>query len=451
MIKSPFSRCVRFALAVALAAWLEAPGLIGGERPSRGAPWARHVIDDRSRGADGVRLGDVNGDGRPDVVTGWEQGGVTRVYLHPGHEVVQKPWPAVTVGKTPSVEDAVFADLDGDGRADVVSSCEGRTRTMFVHWAPNDPGAYLDPERWTTDPIPASRNRMMWMFCIPTQVDGEHGVDLVAAGKGPDCQIGWWQSPEDPRELDQWKWHPISPAGWVMSLRVADMDSDGDLDVVTSDRKGPSRGCRWLENPGTGPAQAGPWQNHPIGGEDHEVMFLTLADLDADGQQDVLCATRDNGLLFFRRLSEPPDAWKQHTIPMPGNVGTGKAVEVGDLDGDGTPDLVFSCENARGDRSGVLWLSCGGAPTEDAWTAHEISGPAGIKFDRMELLDLDGDGDLDVLACEESQPAPGHRQGLGVFWYENPSSGRRADRPPFIGLRGTASRGRPARGRGRSR
>ncbi|HUT89662.1 MAG TPA: VCBS repeat-containing protein [Thermoguttaceae bacterium] len=428
MIENSLSRYGCLGFVASLCACFASPGVLrGAETPFRGAPWPRHVVDDGSRGADGVRLGDANGDGRPDVVTGWEQGGITRVYLHPGHDRAGEPWPAVTVGKTPSVEDAVFADLDADGRIDVATCCEGKTRTMFVHWAPKDRRAYLDPERWTTEPIPGSENRMMWMFSVPMQVDGKHGIDLVAAGKGGDCQIGWWQSPDDPRRLDQWKWHPISPAGWIMSLRVVDMDRDGDPDVLTSDRKGRLRACRWLENPGAGPAQSAPWPNHPIGGEDHEVMFLTVADLDADGAEDVLCATRDNGLLFFRRLPGAPDAWVQHAIRMPEDVGTGKAVEVGDIDGDGKPDLVFSCENAKGDRSGVVWLSYDKAPTEGPWTAHEISGPAGIKFDRMELLDLDGDGDLDVLACEESQPVEGPGQGLGVFWYENPSSARRAD------------------------
>jgi hypothetical protein len=100
-------------------------------------------------------------------------------------------------------------------------------------------------------------------------------------------------------------------------------------------------------------------------------------------------------------------------------VGTGKGVAVGDLDDDGKHDIVFSCENARGDRSGVMWLSCDGSPLESTWTAHDISGAAGIKFDRLELVDLDEDRDLDVLACEESQPLEGKRRGLGVFWYEN--------------------------------
>ena len=427
MIANSLSRCGCLGLAISLCAWIGSPGVLhGAETSCRGDPWPRHLVDDGSRGADGVRLGDVNRDGRPDVVTGWEQGGVTRAYVHPGHDRVADRWPAVTVGKTPSVEDAVFADLDADGHLDVVTCCEGKTRTMFVHWAPKDRGAYLDPGQWTTEPIPGSEHRMMWMFAVPVQMDGKHGVDLVAAGKGEGCQIGWWESPDDARRLDRWQWHPISPAGWIMSVRLVDLDGDGDLDVLTSDRKGPRRACRWLENPGEGPAQSAPWPNHVIGGEDHEVMFLTLADLDADGAQDVLCATRDNGLLFFRRRPGDQDAWSQHAIRMPENVGTGKAVEAGDLDGDGRLDLVFSCENAKGGRSGVVWLSYDKAPTDDPWTAHEISGPAGIKFDRMELLDLDGDGDLDVLACEESQPMKGPGQGLGVFWYENPRSTRRA-------------------------
>jgi hypothetical protein len=408
-------------VAAALVTCFAAGPLLALEPGSRGRPWPRHTIDDSSRGADGVRLGDVNGDGRMDVVTGWEEGGITRVYLHPAPQAVRKRWPAVTVGPSKSAEDAVFVDLDGDGRTDVVSSCEGKVRTMFVHWAPREAPAYLTPNAWTTEPIPASRGLMMWMFCVPAEVDGRHGVDLIAAGKGPDCQIGWWESPEDPRALDRWKWHAVSPAGWIMSLHLADLDGDGDFDVLTSDRKGAMRGCRWLENPGPGPALAGPWPNHWIGGRDHEVMFLTIADLDSDGTDDVLCATRDNGLLFFRRL-EDADRWESRSIAMPEGVGTGKAVEVADVDQDRKPDLVFSCENARGDRSGVMWLSCDKTPTEAAWTAHEISGPLGIKFDRLELLDLDDDGDFDVLACEESQTVEGPGQGLGVFWYDNPLS-----------------------------
>ena len=78
------------------------------------------------------------------------------------------------------------------------------------------------------------------------------------------------------------------------------------------------------------------------------------------------------------------------------------------MDSDGKIDLVVSCENATGSKSGVFWL-----PRAETNMPRSISGSKGTKFDRMEVIDLDGDGDLDILTCEEGEL-------LGVIWYENP-------------------------------
>ena len=86
-----------------------------------GIPWTRHTIDNRFDGADGVKLGDANGDGWTDLVVPWEQTGVVVVYLNPGPARAASGWPAVTVGRVGDVEDAVFVDLDADGALDVVS------------------------------------------------------------------------------------------------------------------------------------------------------------------------------------------------------------------------------------------------------------------------------------------------------------------------------------------
>jgi hypothetical protein len=255
------------------------------------------------------------------------------------------------------------------------------------------------------------------------EVDRQFGVDLVAGSKEPNAQIGWFEAPEDARNLKAYRWHTIGPAGWIMSLKSVDMDADGDLDILTSDRKGPMRGCRWLENPGAAEAQKKNWPNHFMGCRNKEVMFLTVTDIDEDGLQDVLVAAnfqKSSEIVILRRLNTRGQSWKSYVIPYPDQTGTAKAVVVADIDRDGRKDIVFSCEHARAPKSGLMWLSRTKGVFEGQWQPHDISGPKGIKYDRMELLDVDEDGDLDILACEERE----NGKGLGLFWYENPHEGK---------------------------
>ena len=382
--------------------------------------WKRHTIDDTSRGADGVRLADVNGDGLMDITTGWEEGGVIRVYLHPGPKKVAEAWPAVTVGKVRSPEDAVFVDLDGDGATDVVSSCEGRPRTMYVHWAPRDKKRYLDSKAWKTEAIPATAGKQSWMFAMPMQIDGRDGVDLIVSSKGRGASVGWLQSPKNPRDLTAWKYHRLYDAGWIMSLVASDVDGDGDPDVVCSERRGKGRGVLWLENPGAKAAASGAkWAEHRVGGAGREVMFLDVADLDGDGRDDIVVPIKDTEIHVFRRIGKSADKnadkWSTQIIRLPGElIGRAKGIHVADLNLDGRQDLIFSCEGAKQPKSGVVWLSYRDKPTDKQWQLHDLSGPAGVKFDILQTVDMDGDGDLDVLTCEE-------RDNLGVFWYENPT------------------------------
>ena len=156
-----------------------------------GRPWARHTIDAGSRGADGVRVADLNSDGLPDLVTGWEEGGEVWVYLNPGVERSSHLWPKVMVGQVASPEDAVFVDVNGDEILDVVSSCEGREKTVYAHLAHADAGERLSGDQWTTAAFPATQREAWWMFCLPLEVDGKHGVDLVLGAKGRGAQVGW--------------------------------------------------------------------------------------------------------------------------------------------------------------------------------------------------------------------------------------------------------------------
>ncbi len=377
--------------------------------------WKRHTIDASSTGADGVRIADVNGDDLPDLVAGWEEGGLTKLYLHPGKDQVVDPWPAITVGETPNVEDACFVDLDRDGRPDVVSCTEGNSRRILLHRA--QPRRAVGKGKWRQSLLRTSKDRMKWMYALGLQIDGRHGIDLVAAGRGAEASLGWFEAPKRAGSR-KWPWHEITPVGWIMSILSEDMDHDGDLDVIITDRRGAQQACRWLENPGHGEAQKGPWPSHVIGGAGTEVMFMSMADLDGDASKEVVVAERTGQTIrIYRRQDAKGRQWQESMIELPVMVGAAKSVEVGDVNGDAVADLVVSTNTNGRAAQGLVWLDGTQIAQDIEPTFQSVSGAHNAKFDKIELLDIDQDGDLDILTCEEN--FGNDSRGLGVIWYEN--------------------------------
>jgi len=361
-------------LAVMCVLYFPAPE----ERGQESSAWNRHTIDAASRGADGVRLADINGDGLLDCVTGWEEGGAIRVCLHPGHNKAQQRWPAVEVGQVRSPEDAVFADVDDDGNTDVISCCEGRQRCIFLHLAPGRK-LLLKADSWRTVPVRASTGRQ-WMYALPARIDADRRVDFFAGAKGTNACIAWFTATEDPRDGNAWKMHKIADAGWIMSMVARDMNDDGLDDLIVSDRRGKTRGVHWFEHPGLSRANT-PWRRHTLGGTDLECMFLTLADLDRDGRTDVVCNVKGSDILFLRNNGEL-SKWEPHRIGHDLPTGGGKGIAVDDIDGDGMNDLLVTCESANG-KIGAFWLEADRSVFDRHWIGHDISGKAkGVKYDR---------------------------------------------------------------------
>lgn len=372
--------------------------------------WQRHTIDNSSLGADGTKFADVNRDGKMDLISGWEEGGVSRIYIHPKNP--KDKWPYIEL-PSPDVEDAFVADLNNDGYMDMITMSEGIHQRVTVHWAPNDAEDYLKAENWISKDVPVTIGKTKWMFGRALDVDGENGLDLIIGSKNPNGTLGWLKIPEDPMCMENWEFHKLSDAGWIMSIEILDMNEDGEQDIVITDRKGELRGLRWLENPGKG-ALGGEWKNHLIGVSEGEPMFMDYFENKegAPGNDFIVPDLLNGWEHFVKKGSE----WESRLISFPQMAGRrGKSVKVDDINNDGQLDLIASFEGAL-DRSGLIALM---SFQSEKLYVMDISGKEGVKYDFILLKDIDGDGDLDVITSEETA-ADGSKKGLGVVWYENP-------------------------------
>lgn len=373
--------------------------------------WKKHSIDpamplQHLAGADGVRLSDANGDGRLDIVTGWEEGKSIRIAIQPEPDKLRTPWETVTVGRVSSAEDAVFADLDGDGNLDVVSATEGKSRTVYVHWAPEAKGDLMDENAWETNAFPEGEGSQWWMYTLPHDVDQDGDIDLLIGSKNAKGSLTLFENPghDSARDLSLWKTRRVADAGWIMSIRL--LETPKGKAVLYSDRKGKSSGVYLVPL-----LPNAPWLGEPIriGATGEEVMFLDVGHLDDDKNLDVVAAIRPDIVRVYYQPESPFQEWADTADFDPisqETFGSVKAVRIGDLDGDRLPDIAITCERADGKKKGAMWMNLHSEVTA-------ISDAEGVKYDRIELLDLDRDGDLDMITCEE-------RAGLGVVWFENP-------------------------------
>ena len=455
-----------------------------------------------------VAAGDVNGDGRADIVTGLAGGGVA-YYEHPG----SMSWdPPSIIAILIALRGVAAGDVSGDGTPDIVAAADGEV----LLWEHIGPGPTFD-EKPISEAAGASA-------VLLTDLDRDADLDVAftraaiaegAPAGGGTGSVGWWEnsgegvwverivddagiagpvalasfdlgrdgdldlldsgaglflgggsilayeSPHIHRNaafpVHLYTPYPFALPGTLADLQSGDVDGDGDLDVVTiagdtaswfanhsADADSPlsfvgpttvfeepfdnllesvalgdfdgdgdldafvgvrssvAVGAYLCDNGGGTPVA---WSCSGIDSTGlTNVSVGGAADLDDDGDLDVAVSYQEGSdfkTAWWRndRGSSPP--WSRHVIDISGSL---KQVRVGDLSGDGTPDIVAS------DGDWFEWTFV----DPQAWILHSVPDLLGAPA----IGDVDRDGDLD-LAAPEFDPI----DGIRLAWFENDLSG----------------------------
>tara|TARA_R110002073_G_scaffold229127_4_gene389970 strand:+ start:5250 stop:6467 length:1218 start_codon:yes stop_codon:yes gene_type:complete len=299
--------------------------------------------------SNGDFLFDVNDDGRLDVIAGSFVPSEVYWYENPGPEALRlgKMWPKhLLVDTQKSQNEAqLMHDLDGDGVPEwIVNS-----------WAKDAPTMVWRLVKKTT---PVSKEDPAAYEFVPHQLaarGNSHGMGIgdinhdgrldVLTGKG------WYEQPESAAWENEWTFHDNWELHASIPMIVVDLDDDGDNDLIYGN--GHNYGLLWKENTGVDENGNIEFTEHEIDRSFSQPHTLAWADLDGDGASELITGKRYYGhngndpggnempCLYYYDWNPKEKTFTRHTIEE-GHVGCGLQIVTAQLNDDDKTDIAVA-------------------------------------------------------------------------------------------------------------